>query len=466
MGKLVFLLLIGSTAAIALARPWIGVVGAYAIVVLGPQYVWFYHFEGLRAALMIQAPTLLGFGLAAFRGEYSFDAVRSRRNAYVLMLWLAFAISYFFGPYVSYEGELRFADPAWAMSLINKMLILYFVACICITTPVATRAMAYVAIFSCVYLTYWANSAYLSGSVFGRMPGPSTPYGDGVYTDGNNFALFFVATLPFLWYAGLYSRNLITKWGLWLVIPLGWHAIFLTGSRGGLLGLAATLGLIVWNSKRRVVFGAFLLPVFVVAYVWQAGPVMKERATTISEYKTESSAASRLEAWDAALSMMVRNGLTGVGLASFVPAFPDHSNAEPREAHNTFFQISGESGLLAGAMYIAIVLASLSALRRNSRYLRKSDLEDDDELRTLFWVNESTYAGFSGLVLCSLFLSMQLFEIFYFLLVIVNAVTFQVRRRLAQLDTAVEDSAKVGGAMGREGAGPRRRIRGMQRYVP
>jgi hypothetical protein len=43
---------------------------------------------------------------------------------------------------------------------------------------------------------------------------------------------------------------------------------------------------------------------------------------------------------------------------------------------------------------------------------------------TLYWINEAVLVGFSGLVVCSMFLSLQLFEIFYFLTVMVNALVY------------------------------------------
>ena len=42
----------------------------------------------------------------------------------------------------------------------------------------------------------------------------------------------------------------------------------------------------------------------------------------------------------------------------------------------------------------------------------------------LSWINEATLTGFFGLTTCSLFLSLQVFEIFYYLCVLTNAVVF------------------------------------------
>ena len=181
--------------------------------------------------------------------------------------------------------------PAWAASTINKIIILYIVACLCIDDVRKLKALAAVLVGSVIYLTYWANELYLSGRSFGRMAGPTGIGSGGLYADQNNFAMLFVVALPFVWYAGFLIKNKILRWALWCVIPFGWHAVFLTGSRGGLVGIGVTLMIIVWRSKNKA-FAVLIIPAFIGAYLWQAGDVMRGRATTISEFQTEASAAA------------------------------------------------------------------------------------------------------------------------------------------------------------------------------
>jgi O-antigen ligase len=182
-----------------------------------------------------------------------------------------------------------------------------------------------------------------------------------------------------------------------------------------------TLLLIALRSKSKKL-GLLLIPAFAVAYFWQAGDLMRERARTIDEYRTEASAASRLEAWSAALNMIADHPLTGVGLASFGPAFPEYSDKKPREAHNTILQITAETGVIAGVAYIAIVVSSILALWRNGNRLRREAVSHPEN--NLYLINEATLVSFCGLVACSLFLSLQMFEVFYFLCVMTNTVLF------------------------------------------
>lgn len=429
MTRILVYLLLSSTAVVSVARPWVGVVAAYVFVILTPQAVWWWAFRDIRPVYWIVLATMAGFGLAVLRGLIDFKILANRRTWYVLILWGAYNLSYYFGPYVDVAGEYRFTEASWSLSTINKIIVLYFLACMCIDDARKLKALLLVMIGSGIYLIYWANDMYLSGRGYGRLAGPTNLDGRGLYSDQNNFAMLFVVVLPVIWYAGFLIKNKLLRIGLWLVIPFGWHAVFLTGSRGGLVGIAATMMIMIWRSKHRML-SALLVPAFLVAYMWQAGDVMRDRAGTLTEVTAEASAVGRLQAWGAASRMIIDHPITGVGLASFGPAFPDYSQHKPREAHNTFFQISAESGLIAGTMYVMLSLSLFLALVRNGTKLKASLGSGGDE--SLYWVNEALLVSFSGLLVCSLFLSLQLFEIYYCLAVMINAILYSTAKNTPQ----------------------------------
>ncbi len=426
MGRIFFLALLSSVSVVSLTRPWIGVVCAYLFAILVPQAVWFWNFEELRPVYWVLMPTLVGFAFSLFRKEYDFSAIMNRRNFFLLILWLCFTLSYYVGPYVDDMGPYRFTDPSWAASIFNKTFLLYFVACLCIDSEKKLKALVYVLVVSVVYLVYWANDQYLSGRFFGRLGGPVDMYGVSPYSDENNFAMLFVTLLPYVWFAGFFFKQRLIRWGLWLIIPFGWHAIFLTGSRGGLIGVAISILVMAMRSRQRLL-GLALIPALIVAYQWQAGDVMKERTATISEYSTETSASSRLEAWAAALKMISDHPLTGVGLNSFGPAFPHYSDTKPHEAHNTLLQITAESGIFAGTAYLLVVVASIVGLWRQGSRLRL--IESEPGTNTLYLISEATLVALCGLFVCTMFLSLQMFEIFYCLCLTVNAILFIGQKR-------------------------------------
>ncbi len=416
MGHLFWLTFFFLAGIISLFYPWIGVVISYFITLLRPYKIWWWHFQGIRPFFTLAVPTLIGFVFYLFRGKVSFLPLKNRFVG-AFFIWFFFVtLSYLFGPYVNIDSEYRFWDPAQIFDIEWKIFFYFFLACLLIDSREKLKYFTLPIILSSVYLIYWANSQYLWGHYYGRLRGP-------MGTDENFFAMMFVIGLPFFYYLGWYIHNKFFRYLLWILIPFGWHAVFLTGSRGGLLGLVVTILFVAFRSPKKI-FGFLLIPIFILAYQWQAGSVMKERAHTISEYEQESSAQTRLEAWQAAIKMIKKHPFLGVGLASFGPAFPDFSDKKPRAAHNTFFQIAAESGIVAGISYLFIILSAFLLLFRASKFYK-----DKDPL--LYFVSEATLTSLLGFFVCSMFLSLHLFEGFFYLCVIVNF--FAYYNKIAQV---------------------------------
>ena len=424
MGHL-FIVAMMVCAIVSVAYPWIGVLYGYLFVVLTPQAIWYWDFQGVRATFWVILPTCIGVLIALARKKLNLDILKSWRNLFILLLWMACVISYFFGAFVHTISPYRFTIPAVTMSRMNKIFFFYFVACLCIDTEQKAKALYVVMLGSFSYLTYWAVNQYLAGHWFGRLNGPVSPSGSGLYEDQNDFAMAFVVAQPFFWYFGANQKKWIWRWAWWLWIPLSWDAIFLTGSRGGFLGLVTTVVFMVVRSRRRLL-GLALIPAFLVIFSLEAGPVMKTRVLSIDHYHKSGSAEDRLHSWLAAERMIVAHPVTGVGLASYGPAFPYYSHHHPREAHDTFLQITAESGLLAGSMYLMIVFSLIRGLWKNGKELRR--LTGRGEPNYLLMINDAAMIGFTGLVVCSIFLSLQEFEIFYILNVLGNTVLFLGKR--------------------------------------
>jgi len=415
LGKILLYAVLCLTAFFVLSKPWIGVVVSYFFIILTPQNIWWWHFEGVRHVFLILLPTILGFFFQILSGGFDLEIIKNKRNLCMAILFLLFNFAYFFGPYVNEAiAKAGGLGPDFVRPIANKIFLLYFIAAICIDSKKKLKLLVLTMIISTAYLIYWANDQYLFQGVYGRLRGPRVR-GGGTYADQNSFAMLFVVGLPYIYYLGCYFKSKIKRYATWLIIPLGWHAIFLTGSRGGLVGIAVTLVVVILRSKNKIIFGSIVLPLFLVAYIWQAGDVMRNRAQTIDEYETETSASTRLEAWGAAIEMIKKHPITGVGLASFVTAFPYFSDKDPRQAHNTFFQITAELGIFGGIAYLYIVGSGVFSL-----WIRGKKIEDKE----LFIINEAVLVSIVGFFVCSMFLTLYIFEIFYFLCVLMNSTLF------------------------------------------
>ena len=209
MGRLFFLSLLSVISVVSLARPWIGVVCAYLFVILTPQAVWYWNFEDLRPVYWVLIPTLIGFLWRLLSGKYDLSIMKNRRVMFALVLWLAFVLSYFAGPYVDAQGPYRFSDPSVGLETLNKIFVLMLVGCVCVNSERSLKWLVIVMMISAIYLTYWANAQYLTGQIFGRLAGPVDQDGVGIYRDENNFAMLFVVAQPFLWNMGFMFKALL-----------------------------------------------------------------------------------------------------------------------------------------------------------------------------------------------------------------------------------------------------------------
>lgn len=410
MGKILLLVLVSATCIAAVVRPWLGVVAYYVLAVFFPQAVWAWVFGGLRVSLYVALCTILGFMAAALTGRIDFSALRDRQHLCVAGLWVWVVASYVFSPYGANESAYAAVNSASLLGHMNKVFLFYFVAVLLIDAQEKILGLSMVMLATVVYYTYWANDFYFTGQMTGyRLAGP----GEGsVYTDENTFAMVFVVGGAYLYFIGGLAKWRWLRWGLWALIPLSWHAAFLTGSRGGLLGLGGVTLFVGLRSRRRAVLVG-LAAALVAAVVWQAGPYLLGRVDTIVKYEGESSAEGRVHAWAAGLGMMADYPLTGVGLGNFMPAFPDYSDKWVRVAHNTVVQFGAECGIPAALLYLYIVWTSFTQGRGE-----RERMEARGFPATLRAAHHATECGLYGFFVCSLFLNLATFEIFYYLLVL------------------------------------------------
>jgi probable O-glycosylation ligase (exosortase A-associated) len=401
-------------AAASFFRPWVGLAAAYFVAILNPQAIWFWMFNDIRPVFVIIIPTLLGVVWRLLASKESLMGLRTGTTLWVCFLGIATVVSWLYAPFSISLGSSSIVDSTYVMEGQLKIIATFLVALIVITEPRRIAALSLAIIVSALYLIFWANSQYLTGPAVIRLSGPASPDGHGTYADENMFAAFFVASMPFLWYQGLIAKRIYLRAMLWISIPFLWHSVFLTGSRGGLLGLAAGMIFILLRSKKPISYSIVMIPVFLVALFWQGGESMLNRASSITEYKTDTSAFARIESWIVAGEMMVAYPFTGVGPGSFTRAFSEFNPGRPLQAHNAILQIAAEYGVAGLIAIVGLIFSCFLKCLKSAKLL--SEQYKLGLSRELYVYNESVLAGLCGLVVCSIFLTFQLFEIFYMLL--------------------------------------------------
>jgi putative inorganic carbon (hco3(-)) transporter len=393
-------------------KPWIGVIAYYTLAIWTPESVWFWIFGDIRISLYISIATITGCFLAVVRNKIDFSILKSKQNLFMALLWLSLTISFYFSPYGSNETATLSHNSEYLISLVNKVFLMYFFSILLINTHKKIYYLALVIVISIIYHTFWANSQYYNGTMHGlRLAGPAGAHGNSMYFDENTYAMLFVCGIPFLFFLGNYFKKKIVKYIIWGIIPFAWQATFLTGSRGGLVGLAVISLGIALRSKSKFI-GLIILLGLVIAFVLQ-GETIKERGATMLEKQQDESVLGRFEAWKVAIAMCKEHPLTGVGIGNFVPAFQDYSGKHPLVAHNTFFQLTAESGLLAGLSYLFLAWGVLKHLLK-----KKYALELAETSPLLYACNSAVTVSMIGFFACALFLSLATYEILYYLLIL------------------------------------------------
>jgi O-antigen ligase len=209
-------------------------------------------------------------------------------------------------------------------------------------------------------------------------------------------------------------------------------ALFLTSSRGGFLGLLVA-GM-VFAHRRAGIRGA------IVAFALLMAAVLPTDLGTraISTFKVDDDAPAGLEQSNRAhtalfwggVRMVMDSPLFGVGPQRFADYSRQYSGLDmPYIAHNTYLELAAEAGLLVLALYVLLVVSTITMLGRVAR------LRGPEHRRLAAWA-EGLRTGLVGFAVSAAFISAQ-YEKFFWLCVFVSIVV----GRLAAARTAPAPAA-------------------------
>ncbi len=219
----------------------------------------------------------------------------------------------------------------------------------------------------------------------------------GFLGDPNDYAQTMVCFLPMLiafWQPGRWMRT------LFLLAPtasLLLYTIYLTRSRGSLLGLSALFFLGVRKRLGTLMTAGLVVGIFVgaMALNFTGGRAVSSQ---------DESAGGRIEAWAQGLNMLTSYPIAGVGYHRF-------SDHHTHTAHNTLVVCFGELGLLGYWVWLALVIMVFTQLSRAA----DAALPGTDEQ---LWATR-VKMSFIGFFVCSMFLS-RAFEPQLFILLVIS----------------------------------------------
>jgi O-antigen ligase len=241
----------------------------------------------------------------------------------------------------------------------------------------------------------------------------------GIFNDPNDLGMLFVSVFPMaclLWRrAGFLGRL-----GWLACIALLLYGVYLTNSRGAMLGVLVVIGAYIWYRRGLVVAG-------VLGAAGLAG--MKLLSSRMQELDAgEESASGRVDAWYEGLHMFTSHPVFGVGPGNFT----DYNQLT---AHNSFVLVLAETGFVGYVLWLALI--GYSFWMAAAVLCLKPDAATEPE-RHRQWLRERPLAltlllSLCGMFVCAFFLSRSYMIVLYFLLAIVTGYYLGARQRVAGL---------------------------------
>lgn len=208
----------------------------------------------------------------------------------------------------------------------------------------------------------------------------------GVFQDPNDMGMLLLITVPIAFYLIKHSNNSLTK-VFWIIVQgINLYGIYLTDSRGTLLGLLGIIFLYAWTRLSRVLaitLGVIAVPTLVAA----------TRLSTIST--GDASAAGRIDAWGQGITMLKSNPIFGVGHG----LFRDYHSIS---AHSSYVEVFSQTGLLGYFFWIGFVaMSAYGSYRFSYKFKPTMNLNDSEKSELIKYKALSTTILFSILAYMS-----------------------------------------------------------------
>jgi O-antigen ligase len=318
-----------------------------------------------------------------------------RPSSAIIVMFGAFALFQVIGTTLS-----SLAFPSIDASTMIAFAILMFATNILITTKDRLQMTVRVIVLAETFASTWMYRQYYLYH-WPRPLGPSS--------DPNYEALSLVVTLPLAIWLVRYEIRSLWKWVGRICTPILAFAVFLSQSRGGLLAMTVMAVLAWLNSPRKTRLLGWFIAAAIFLFAIAPGQVL-DRIKQIqvageAETGAEESTRARVELAKAGVAMMEDHPLFGVGLGQFKgnefhynPVLTD-LEPDPKIAHDTYVQLGAEGGIPTLALYVAILLLTLSTCRRAQKLPGLP--EDMSTLALLFQI------GLIGIAVAEFFLTAQ-----------------------------------------------------------
>jgi O-antigen ligase len=254
-----------------------------------------------------------------------------------------------------------------------------------ITSTDRLRTMAWTLVLCSIPLAATGIFNYLSGEYlstgvrgFYRIAGYRG--GSGLTGNPNDLALMLNLLIPITGALLIMTKNVTLKAAAAFTMILSVTTVVITFSRAGFIALITIILLgFIALIRRRLPGAAIAIVLFALVLPPMLPPGYLDRLNTITDIEKDrtGSAQGRWEDFGAAVDVVIKNPITGVGLGQDILALNEERGATWRSVHNVYLQYAVDLGLPGAALFIWLLVASFrGATRVRLRAAREPHLRD------------------------------------------------------------------------------------------
>jgi probable O-glycosylation ligase (exosortase A-associated) len=357
-------------APIGFFHPYLGLLAWTWVSYMTPAlYAWSWATK-IPQGVVIAVPTIIGLVFTHKRQAVPFT--RETLLLVLLLFWFTLStIHVWQSPEFAYHLPRSLA----AFTDVLKTFLMIFVALMLITDR---KKLRWWLLLTAGTLGLLAAKGAIQGLLAGgevRIYGP--PH--SMITDNNDFALAMNMCLPMFVYLAQNETSRRIRLFLRLGFVFGVISIVLTYSRGGLVGLAAVLLVLLFQGrhKLRSLVGVALL--LIVIFAAAPGKWIERMQTIPTAAQTDQSAQARLVSWRLGTLLALDHPFFGGGFDAYTPQLYQRYGIPTgyiaHSSHSIYFEALADHGFVGLSLFLALLFSCLwTCWRVKRRALRYPSL--------------------------------------------------------------------------------------------
>lgn len=199
----------------------------------------------------------------------------------------------------------------------------------------------------------------------------------GIMTNPNLVGIQVAGLLPFAVYLSIITRKRFLRFLFQCIAAIMALVVILSGSRGGLLGLAIALllSILIFKGKMNKMFllGSVVIVIVAIFTPYLSSTLQVPQRIQFQEAVHSRSFQYRSIVYRTGLNMFLHNSLFGVGVGNFPTSYNKYRFAgdylDSREAHSAYISILGEYGLIGFTIFFLLIVSILKKHLINIRNL-------------------------------------------------------------------------------------------------